>query len=247
MLHSGMSAAQVHKTKTITNPTSFYGWWSEKDPFKDVWCADKCSSWSDSEMSFQVTWITTCQTSINCGFNKWVSTTPLQTCPSLKPTLTLSIHCLSNLKTPLLCWLEAINMTESWLIQPTDFKDKLKVRWRPRFTPLPLKILRRSNSLTQKPECQSPRLTMRTWSRPKPLSRNSTETSEKSLNSNQENTLTQSTTREDKREWESDFQRDGTHLTPSSQVSLPKSNNVTETISRLILTTTEKTKESNNS
>lgn len=146
MLHSGMSAAQVHKTKTITNLTSFCGWWSEKDPFKDVWCAVKCSNWSDSEMSSQVRWITTCQTSINCGFKTWVSTTPPQTCPSPRPTLTLSIHCLSNPKTPSLCWLEGINMTESWLIPLTDFKDKSKVKWRPKFILLPLKILKKSNS-----------------------------------------------------------------------------------------------------
>lgn len=105
---------------------------------------------------------------------------------------------------------------------------------------------KRNNSSTPTPELLSPRLTMKISSKLKPPSRNWTETSERSSSTNQENSLIQSTTKEEKREWPKDPKRDGTASTLFTLVSLPKNNKDTETISRLILRTTEKTKESKN-
>lgn len=99
---SDMLDVQAHKTKTIMNHTNLCGLCSDKVHSKDVWSVVKSSSLSDSEINFPAKWITTCQTSTNCGFKIWVRVIQLITSQLQRPTLTFNTHCLSNLKTLLL-------------------------------------------------------------------------------------------------------------------------------------------------
>ncbi len=92
----------------------------------------------------------------------------------------------------------------------------------------------------------SPRWIMRTWLRPRLPSRNSTETSERSLSFSQGNMSIPLIMKEDKKEWTNAFKKGGTARTPSSQENSHKKNKGTETISRPISKTTAKTNASNN-
>lgn len=209
MLHLDMLVVQDLKTKMIMNLTNCFGLCLEKAHFKDVWSVVKSSNLSDLEMNFLARWITICQTSISYGSKIWVNMILHPIFQWQKPILTSNIHFLNNHKILLQFLLEVTNTIESLLIQLIDFKDKLKVKWKLKFILLLLKILKNKNSLTPIPEHQLLKSIMRILSKLKPPSKNWTETSEKFLNSNQENMLIQSITKEEKKEWNKDQLRDG--------------------------------------
>lgn len=155
MHHSDTLDVQGLKTKMITSLMNWCGWCLEKVLFRDVWFADRFSNWWDWEMNSQAKWITTCQTSINCGSKIWVNMIPPTTSLSLKPTLTSNTPSLNN---PKILWpflWEVMNTIEYWLTLPTDCKDKSKGKWKLRYTALPLMTFKNNISSTPTPDSQS--------------------------------------------------------------------------------------------
>lgn len=94
-------------------------------------------------------------------------------------------------------------------------------------------------------ETPSLKLIMKILSKLKLPLKNLIETSEKLLNTNQENSLIQSTTKEDKKECWIELQRDGMVLIQFTLESSMNNNKDIETISKLIFKIIDKTKELN--